>query len=367
MISRKTGARLKKLKTLKIKRRGKRGGMFEAQAHPDYSAMKMPSMSPKTNSKFIALAGQSDLLLDRLGMHAARDLKQSPQFAIQSYIEGKQRHFEGKKRATALANKLLEDSKEFRKRNDFVNAALLLRQAIDLGSLPARAELADFFRTGRRMKEDPNDWDKYYDDQNNHNKAHELVYGQDDPDCKGVLALLYLDYLDHRDNFSWRLPNDPLFDIDARTQMGEAARRLAQESEAAGSKYGVYALGRWNWWNAREIHLRVGRIMSVADCDDDAEMGLPPSGETNDERIERLRSEIRRAQRDGVVLIGIAANPPYSYDVAQHVYATCITNYVDGVSLMHEPGKDQYSVSAESDKYFEMAAAQGFRESRRMR
>jgi hypothetical protein len=370
MISRKTGARLKKLKTLKnIKRRGKRGGKFEAQT---YKLLKFSQpVSSKTKRKAIALSGQTDLLFDRLGIPAHPNPQSSPQFATKSYVQKKQRHSD-------VLDKLLEDIKKFRKRNDFVNAALPLRQAIELGYLPARAELADFFRTRRQMMKNPNERDEYYMGENAHNKAHSLVYGRDDPDCKGVLALLYLDHLDHHDDFSsWRLPNDPLFSAlmdedqhNARDQMGEAANRLAQQSQADGSKYGVYALGRWNWWNASEISNRLAR----------AEMKVSPSGETDDEMIAQLRSEFRRAKRDGVMLIGIAANPPYSYDVAQYVYATCIRRREEGISLIFETGAEHCSPEAgkrcvmeadryaksESDKYFEMAAAQGFRPSRKL-
>jgi hypothetical protein len=287
--------------------------------------------------KSTAQSGQTDLLLARLGIPTHHDPQYSMQFALLSRIKAKQRQM----------HVLLEDIKQFREMNDFVHAALALRKAIHLRDLPAaRAELADFFRTGRPMKENTRR-DEYYDGENHHNKAHALVYGQDDPDCKGVLALLYLDYLDNEENFGWDLPNDPLFGSKMQMgEMGEAAMRLAQESKDAGSKYGIYALGRWNFrWNVREISNQMHHQMRVS-----------PSGET----IEQLRSELLRSIRDGVTLIGIAANPPYSYDVAQYAYADCVKiAYAEGVKI--DDDEDYYSISDKSEKYFEMAAAQGFR------
>jgi TPR repeat protein len=345
MISRKTGARLKKLKTLKIKRRGKRGGMFEAQTHKLLNSSR--PVSSKTKLKSTALSGQTDLLLSRLGIPTHPNPQSSMQFAILSRIKAKQRHID-------LLDKLLEDSKEFRKRNDFVNAALLLRQAIELGSLPARAELADFFRTGRRMKPNPNAWDEYYDGQNEHNKAHELVYGQDDPDCKGVLALLYLDYLDNHDCFNWRLPNDPLFRIGSHRQMGEAALPLAQISADAGSKYGICALGRWNMQDARkkaDEAKRVEEHMFAKDL----------QNEDTKKEIMKMRLEVKASQCEGVRLIGIAASPPYNYDQAQFMYAQCYSNgfscLMDEIEGSARDKEQQSRLLA--IKYFKMAAAQG--------
>jgi TPR repeat protein len=170
MISRKNGPRLKKLKTMK-----KKGGMFDRQTFEFFK--KSRPVSSKTKLKSTALSGQTKLILQRLGIPTGHNPQSSMQFATQSYIKAKQRE-------TGLANKLLEDGKELRKRNDFVNAALVLRQAIELGSLPARAELADFFRTGRTLK-DYRVLDDYYGaTYEYYDKAHALVYDQDDPDCK---------------------------------------------------------------------------------------------------------------------------------------------------------------------------------------
>ena len=365
MISRKTGARLKKLKTLKknAKRRIKRGGMFEAQTH---KLLKLRPVSSKTILKSTAQSGQTDLLLARLGIPTDHNPQSSMQFATQSRIKAKQRHKD-------MLDKLLEGIKEFRERNDFINAALLLRQAIDLRYLPARAELADFFRTRRTLK-DSRVWEEYYGNpQRYYDKAHALVYGQDDPDCKGVLALLYLDSTDNYMVFYDRPSHDPALNPSEPHwyEPSHYALPLAQESADAGSKYGIYALGMWNLQDARkksdeartlkqemhEMHDRATPAATAANrvCVESAD------DDEKKQKITQLMLEVKASQCEGVRLIGIAASPPYNYDQAQFMYAQCYSN---GVSCLMDEiegsarDKEQQSRLL-AIKYFKMAAAQG--------
>ena len=347
MISRKTGARLKKPKTLKIKRRGKRGGMFEAQTHKLLNSSR--PVSSKTILKSTALSGQTDLLLARLGIPADHNPQSSMQFATQSRIKAKQRHKD-------MLDELLEGIKEFRKRNDFINAALLLRQAIDLRYLPARAELADFFRTGRTLK-DSRVWEEYYGNpQRYYEKAHALVYGQDDPDCKGVLALLYLDSTDNHMVFYDKPRHDPALNPSEPHwyEPSHYALPLAQESADAGSKYGICALGRWNMQYARkkaDEAKRVEEHMFAKDL----------QNEDTKKEIMKMRLEVKASQCEGVRLIGIAASPPYNYDQAQFMYAQCYSNgfscLMDEIEGSARDKEQQSRLLA--IKYFKMAAAQG--------
>lgn len=89
-----------------------------------------------------------------------------------------------------------------------VEAVKQLREAIDMGSLRARACLADMLLNGHTagVKKDVRE-------------AMRLVSGVDDPDCKGVLAHCHF--------------NDGI----------KAGLGLATRSAAAGSKYGQYVLG----------------------------------------------------------------------------------------------------------------------------
>ena len=342
MISRKTGARLKKLKTLKknAKRRIKRGGMFEAQTH---KLLKLRPVSSKTILKSTAQSGQTDLLLARLGIPTDHNPQSSMQFATQSRIKAKQRHKD-------MLDKLLEGIKEFRERNDFINAALLLRQAIDLRYLPARAELADFFRTGRTLKYSRVRDEYYGNPQRYYDKAHALVYGQDDPDCKGVLALLYLDSAANHMVFYDRPSHDPALNPSEPHwyEPSHYALPLAQESADAGSKYGIYALGMWNLQDARKKADEANRVADL-------------QNEDTKKEIMKMRLEVKASQCEGVRLIGIAASPPYNYDQAQFMYAQCYSN---GVSCLMDEiegsarDKEQQSRLL-AIKYFKMAAAQG--------
>lgn len=347
----KTGARLKKLKTLKnVKGRVKRGGMFEAQTH---KLLKSRPVSSKTKLKSTAQSGQTDLLLARLGIPTDHNPQSSMQFATQSYIKAKQRRLDI----------LLEGIKEFRERNDFINAALLLRQAIYLGSLPARAELADFFRTGRTLK-DSRVWEEYYGNpQRYHDKAHALVYGQYDPDCKGVLALLYLDSTANHMVFYDRPRHDPALKRSEPHWYDPShyALPLAQESADAGSKYGIYALGMW--------HLQDARKKSDASRTLQREMHDRESADDDEKKrkITQLRLEIKASECEGVRLIGIAASPPYNYDQAQFRYAQC---YSDGVSCLMDEIEGSAREKEQQQrllaiKYFKMAAAQGQATARR--
>jgi hypothetical protein len=347
MNSRKNGTRLKKLKTLKMKRRVKKGGMFDRQTFEFFK--KSRPVSSKTKGKLTALSGHTDLLLQRLGTQSVRDPSSTP-----SRITAKQRHSD-------VIDTLLEKSKEFRVRNDFINAALLLRQAIDLRSLPARAELADFFRTGRTMT-DYRVWDDYYGaPYAYYDKAHALVYDQDDPDCKGVLALLYLDSAAHPTVFYERPRHDPAFDPSEPDwhDPSHYALPLAQESADAGSKYGIYALGMWHLQDARK----------KADEANMLENDL--QNEDTTKEIMKMRSEVKASECEGVRRIGIAASPPYNYDQAQFMYARF---YSSGVSngfpcLMDEikgsESEKEQQLRMLAIKYFKMAAAQGDAEAMR--
>jgi TPR repeat protein len=91
-------------------------------------------------------------------------------------------------------------------------AVMQLEQAIDLGSLPARADLANMLLYG----------DKVGMNRHHEERAYELVaaHAQEDPDCAGVVALC----LCREHNFN-------------------EAREFAEHSAAKGSKYGELALG----------------------------------------------------------------------------------------------------------------------------
>ena len=321
--------------------------MFEAQTH---KLLKLRPVSSKTILKSTAQSGQTDLLLARLRIPTDHNPQSSMQFATQSRIKAKQRHKD-------MLDKLLEGIKEFRERNDFINAALLLRQAIDLRYLPARAELADFFRTGRTLKDSRVREEYYGNPQRYYDKAHALVYGQDDPDCKGVLALLYLDSTANHMVFYDRPRHDPALKRSEPHWYDPShyALPLAQESADAGSKYGIYALGMW--------HLQDARKKSDASRTLQREMHDRESADDDEKKrkITQLRLEIKASECEGVRLIGIAASPPYNYDQAQFMYAQC---YSDGVSCL----MDEIEGSARDKeqqqrllaiKYFKMAAAQG--------
>jgi len=373
MISRKNGPRLKKLKTMK-----KKGGMFDRQTFEFFK--KSRPVSSKTKLKSTALSGQTYLLLHRLGIPTGHNPQSSMQFATHSRINANQRH-------TYVLDKLLEDSKRFRERNDFINAALLLRQAIDLGSLPARAELADFFRTGRTMK-DYRVWDDYYGaPQRYYDKAHALVYGQDDPDCKGVLALLYLDSAANHMVFYDRPRHDPALNPSEPHWHSPShyAFPLAQESADAGSKYGIYALGMWHLQDARK---KADKARRMEEADHDFRLSSPapsrwslwnllPSrqsadavGDEKKQKITQLKLEIKASECEGVKLIGIAASPPYNYDQAQFMYGRFyLSGSSNGFSCLMDMDKIKGSEGSEFEKeqqlytlamkYFKMAAAQG--------
>jgi hypothetical protein len=348
MNSRKNGPRLKKLKTLKMKRRVKKGGMFDPITFKFLK--KSRPVSSKTKGKLTALSGHAGLLLKLLGTQSVRNPSSTP-----SRINAKQRRSD-------VIDTLLKDSKEFRERNDFEKAALQLRQAIVLGSLPARAELADFFRTGRTLK-DHHVWDDYYGaTYEYYDKAHALVYGQDDPDCKGVLALLYLDSAADPTVFYERPRDDPAFnpsDPDWHSP-SHYALPLAQESADAGSKYGIYALGMWHLQDARKKADEANRMENHM-----LKNGLQKEDTTKE--IMKMRSEVKASECEGVRRIGIAASPPYNYDQAQFMYARFYSSGVsNGFSCLMDMDKIKGSESEKEQqlrmlaiKYFKMAAAQG--------
>jgi len=86
-----------------------------------------------------------------------------------------------------------------------------LEQAIDLGSLPARADLAELL-----LNSDKVGMGNYEEE-----RAYKLVATHSrDPDCAGVAALYFID----------------------KSNLGEA-RKFAEYSAAKGSKYGQFALG----------------------------------------------------------------------------------------------------------------------------
>ena len=386
MNSRKNGTRLKKLKTLKMKRRVKKGGMFDPITFKFLK--KSRPVSSKTKGKSIALSGHAGLLLQRLGTQSVRV---NPSLTP-SRINAKQRHSD-------VIDTLLEESKEFRERNDFENAALRLRQAIDLGSLPARAELADFFRTGRTMK-DYRVWDDYYGaPYRYYDKAHALVYGQDDPDCKGVLALLYLDSAANHMVFYDRPRHDPALNPSEPHWHSPShyAFPLAQESADAGSKYGIYALGMWHLQDARKKADKARRMEEEEEeeADHDIRLSSPapsrwslwnlfPSRQSADavgdekkqkidekkQKITQLKLEIKASECEGVIRIGIAASPPYNYDQAQFMYGRFyLSGFSNGFSCLMDMDKIKGSEGSEFEKkqqlhtlamkYFKMAAAQG--------
>lgn len=346
MNSRKNGTRLKKLKTLKMKRRVKKGGMFDPIT---FKILKKSPVSSKTKGKSIAQSGHADLLLQRLGTQSVRVNTSLPP----SRIKAKQRHSD-------VIDTLLEKSKEFRERNDFENASLRLRQAIDLGSLPARAELADFFRTGRTMK-DYRVWDDYYGAPDRYyDKAHALVYGQDDPDCKGVLALLYLDSAADPTVFYERPRHDPALNPSEPHWHSPShyALPLAQESADTRSKYGIYALGMWHLQDARkkaDKAMRMENHMLENDLQNEDTM----------EKIMKMRLEVKASECEGVRRIGIAASPPYNYDQAQFMYGRFYSSggsngfpcLMDEIKGSESEKKEQLRTLA--IKYFKMAAAQG--------
>jgi hypothetical protein len=398
MNSRKNGTRLKKLKTMK-----KKGGMFDRQTFEFFKKSRPVS----TKLKSTALSGQTKLILQRLGIPTGHNPQSSMQFATHSRINAKQRH-------TYVLDKLLEESKEFRERNDFENAALRLRQAIDLGSLPARAELADFFRTGRTMK-DYRVWDDYYGaPQRYYDKAHALVYDQDDPDCKGVLALLYLDSAADATVFYKRPRHDPALNPSEPHWHSPShyAFPLAQESADAGSKYGIYALGMWHLQDARKKADKARRMEEEEEEEEEADhdirlsspapsrwslWNLFPSRQSADavgdekkqkidekkqkidekrQKITQLKLEIKASECEGVKLIGIAASPPYNYDQAQFMYGRFyLSGFSNGFSCLMDMDKIKGSEGSEFEKeqqlhtlamkYFKMAAAQGDAEARR--
>ena len=91
-------------------------------------------------------------------------------------------------------------------------AVMQLEQAIDLGSLPARADLANMLLYGDKVG-----MERYHEE-----RAYQLVaaHAQEDPDCAGVVALC----LCREHHFS-------------------EAREFAEHSDAEDSKYGQLALG----------------------------------------------------------------------------------------------------------------------------
>lgn len=317
------------------KRRSKRGGMFENQIsllpklRRSQSVVSMP-LSSYAHRNLIAMAGPL--------VHLSKKFFHNSTF--KSVMQNKMK-------LNQMRLMCLESANDFRKNNDFENAARMFGKAIGLGSLPARAELASLILTGRINSlglGEPHSEARFM-------KVHELVYGANDPDCKGVLALLYL-YTQTRAGSKFSIlhppPNDPAFIRSAQHGWNfpwTYALPLAEESSDAKSKYGILALGRYV--------LLLAHIDNLDFEDTNERIRKEEGKKLHDKQLvselnveaEQLRAEAQENKQNGIRLMLKAANPPYNYDYAQFACS----------QLPLEDGGDP--------KYHAMATAQGWIES----
>lgn len=322
----------------RTKRRSKRGGMFESQIallpklrRPKSNSVVSMPLSSHAHNKLIAMSRMSDIL--------------SNQFSDDSTFN-KMMQRQMKLNKTRLM--FLESANDFRKKNDFENAARMFSKAIELGSLPARAELASLILTGRINSlglGEPHSEARFM-------KGHELVYGVNDPDCKGVLALLYL-YTQTRAGWTFSIlhpppPNDPAFIRSAQHGWNfpwTYALPLAEESSDAKSKYGILALGMYELLLAHIDKLDFEDINKRIRKEEGKKLHDKQMVSEWNIEADQLRAEAQENKQNGIRLILKAANPPYNYDYAQFACS----------QLPLEDGGDP--------KYHAMATAQGWMES----
>ncbi len=142
-----------------------------------------------------------------------------------------------------------------------------LKQAIDMGSLRARACLADMLLNGNTVGV-----------KKNVREAIKLVSQVDDPDCQGVLAHSYF--------------NDGI----------KAGRSLADQSAAAGSKYGQLVVGLFE--KDRNPKLAAAYMtLAAAQNYDEAQIALSYLQSDKDEALRLLTLAAEQGNKDAFFLI----------------------------------------------------------------
>jgi tetratricopeptide (TPR) repeat protein len=188
-----------------------------------------------------------------------------------------------------------------------VEAVKQLREAIDMGSLRARACLADMLLNGYTAGVSKNV-----------REAKRLVSEVDDPDCKGVLAHCHF--------------NDGI----------KAGPALAAQSAAAGSKYGQYVVGLYEMQKGKtkeasdyftlaveqnydEAQIALGKIKMQSDPDEALRLLNLAADQGNADAFYSIAEIYRRKSNDNPYALAfmdamawcqlaVTANHPYAFD-----------------------------------------------------
>jgi len=317
----------KRSRGIKKTRRNKKmnGGAGTSRASASSSKPKTPPKSRTERLRELVRApgrpesGLFDLLSRRLlsGMEdmPPRKLERLREHSIRGHASMKLVEDETFK----IAEQLRATSFRYRTRSDIakgdlqrcidanVEAVKQLREAIDMGSLRARACLADMLLNGYTAGVSKNI-----------REAKRLVSEVDDPDCKGVLAHCHF--------------NDGI----------KAGPALAAQSAAAGSKYGQYVVGLYEMQKGKtkeasdyftlaveqnydEAQIALGKIKMQSDSDEALRLLNLAADQGNADAFYSIAEIYRRKSNDNPYALAfmdamawcqlaVTANHPYAFD-----------------------------------------------------